>query len=265
MHNGAIMPSEVTRQVDTGLPYPVVHLAGVLDAGSAPAVRSALLEVLAAQPEAAVLEVSGLLVAEPAATSVLSDLAADIVEWPATRLVLATDDPSSWGGAGLPTAPDVTTAVTRLGRPSTGDRLALDLLPVVGAARRSREMLTGACDRWGLPDLAASGCIVVTEMVNNAVAHAQTPMTVLLGRRDGSISVAVRDHSVASPRFTGQPVAPTSYGGRGLLLIDSVAGRWGSLALDDGKVVWALLPTGEENTGRRSRLDSAGMADPARG
>jgi hypothetical protein len=36
-------------------------------------------------------------------------------------------------------------------------------------------------------------------------------------------------------------VPATSYGGRGMLLIDSVSARWGHLPLDDGKVVWALM------------------------
>ena len=91
-----------------------------------------------------------------------------------------------------------------------------------------------------MADLAGAACIVITEMVNNVVAHAHTPMVVLLARRDGALSVAVRDESAIVPKFTG-PVAPTSYGGRGLLLIDSVADSWGTLPLDGGKVVWALL------------------------
>jgi hypothetical protein len=97
------------------------------------------------------------------------------------------------------------------------------------------------------------------------VAHAKTPMTVLLARRGDTMTVAVRDRSATVPRFT-VPVAPTSYGGRGLLLIDSVSSRWGNLKLDDGKVVWALL----EHDHRPSpspdgHLPTAGMADPARG
>ena len=53
------------------------------------------------------------------------------------------------------------------------------------------------------------------------------------------------------PEFRGQ-VAPTSYGGRGLLLIDSVAERWGTRRLTDGKVVWAVLPlTGLDGPGER--------------
>jgi anti-sigma regulatory factor (Ser/Thr protein kinase) len=111
---------------------------------------------------------------------------------------------------------------------------------VVGAARRSRELVAQACGRWDLADLAGPACIVVTEMVNNVVAHAHTPMAVLLARHADAMSVAVRDQSAIVPHFAG-PVAPTSYGGRGLLLIDSVADRWGSLKLDGGKVVWAQL------------------------
>ena len=102
-------------------------------------------------------------------------------------------------------------------------------------------------------------------MVNNVVAHARTPMTVLLARPGATMSVAVRDRSRTSPRFGGLP-APTAYGGRGLVLIDSVASRWGTLELADGKVVWALLADDQAPPGPAARrMHSAGMADPARG
>jgi hypothetical protein len=35
-----------------------------------------------------------------------------------------------------------------------------------------------------------------------------------------------------------------------MLLIDSVASRWGSLPLADGKVVWAVLTAGESMAGQ---------------
>jgi len=133
---------------------------------------------------------------------------------------------------------------------------------VLGAARRSRELVTEACARWDLPDLAGPACIVATEMVNNVVAHAHTAMTVMLALRGATMSVAVRDRSARVPRFTGAPVPATSYGGRGLLLIDSVARRWGSLTLDDGKVVWAVLEPDDEAA---RQVRSTGMAGQARG
>ena len=145
-------------------------------------------------------------------------------------------------------------------------RLALALEPVVGAARQARELVTEVCARWDCPELAAPACTVVTELVNNVVAHAHTPMTVMVARYEGQMSVAVRDHSPAELRFTGTPVAPTSYGGRGLLLIDSMASRWGHLDLAGGKVVWALLHDGtDEPEPAGSRDGQAGMRRPARG
>jgi hypothetical protein len=266
MHNGAIMPSEVRHLVDTGQQYPVVQLTGVLDDHTAPTVRTALLDVLARQPEAVVIDVGALDVPDPAAVAVLRDVARDNADWPCAHLALcAIGGRAIWHTTGLPVWPSHAGAFAELGAPDAGLQLSLDLQPVVGAARRSRELVTEACARWELPMLAGPASIVVTEMVNNVVAHAHTPMIVLLALHGDAITVAVRDRSSTTPRFSG-PVAPTSYGGRGLLLIDSVAERWGSLALREGKVVWAVLQDGDdEPRPLRKHLDSASMADPARG
>jgi hypothetical protein len=256
----------VEHLVDDAEHYPVVRLTGLLDMASAPAVRSALLDVLARQPEAVIVDVSDLRVADRSAPAVLSDVARDTADWPAAHLVLTgASDAAPWQATGLTVWPSPADAMAELGAPDSRMRLSLELEPVVGAARRSRELITEACARWDQPELAGLACIVVTEMVNNVVAHAHTPMTVLLAPRGDTMSVAVRDHSTNVPRFTG-PVAPTSYGGRGLLLIDSVAERWGSLELADGKVVWAVLEAEDEAPGQgRHHLDGAGMPGPPRG
>ncbi|GIF24650.1 anti-anti-sigma regulatory factor [Actinoplanes tereljensis] len=246
------MSSEVRPQVDGAGPFPLVRLAGVLDAGSAPSLRSALLEVLAGQPEAVVVDVGDLEVRDRDAVEVLRDLYRDTADWPAARLVLCgPGDPTVWQAAEWPVLADRDKAFAQLGPPSADRRISVGMEPQVGAARRSRELINEACARWGREEVAGSACIVVTEMVNNVVQHAHTSMIVLLAPHDGGgLSVAVRDHSGTVPSYTGAP-APTSYGGRGMLLIDSVASRWGSLALSDGKVVWALL--------------AGSMTDPIRG
>lgn len=243
------MPTEVRHLVESGQSYPVVRLIGVLDAETAGPVRSALLSALAPQPEALVVDVCDLTVSDPAAVSVLSEVARETADWPAAHLVLcARPDDGAWLQLGFPVWPGRAEALAALGPPNSSHQLSLAQEPVVGAARRSRELVTEACARWELPELAGPASIVVTEMVNNVVAHARTAMTVLLAVRDGNLTVAVRDRSATVPRFSG-PVAPTSYGGRGLLLIDSVARRWGTLPLDDGKVVWALLHSEDESMG----------------
>ncbi len=266
MHNGAIMASELAHRVVTGASYPVIRLTGVLDGATAPSVRSAVLDVLAGQPEALVVDVAGLRVEDPAAVGVLRDVARDTTDWPGAHIVLSgADGADSWAGAGLPVWPDGASAAAALGSPDGSRRVSAELDPVIGAARRSRELVTEACARWDCPELAGPACIVLTEMVNNVVAHARTPMTVLLARPGATMSVAVRDRSRTSPRFGGLP-APTAYGGRGLVLIDSVSSRWGTLELADGKVVWAVLADDQAPPGPAARrMRSAGMADPGRG
>ncbi|MET0424693.1 MAG: anti-anti-sigma factor [Actinoplanes sp.] len=263
------MPSEVRHLVDRGQTYPLVRLSGVLDAETAPAVRLQLLDVLAAQPEAVVVDVSDL---RPDAVGALRDLRTETLAWPAAQLLLCgvaetgVDDAAAWQSTGWPVWPDVDGAFASLGRPDPGSRLSVDLEPQVGAARQSRELIAEACARWGRPDLAGPGCIVVTEMVNNVISHAKTSMVVLLAAHGAGLSVAVRDWSPVAPTYSGEPVPVTSYGGRGMLLIDSVAGRWGNLVLADGKVVWAVLGAdGQSLPPARDQRNGTSMTDPARG
>jgi hypothetical protein len=259
------MPSKVEHLVDTEGTYPVVRFAGVLDADTAAAVRLALVGLLASQPEAVVIDVSELDVPHPAAVSVLRDVARETADWPAAHLALCAPSAAPWHDTGLPVWRSPGDAFAELGDPDPPRQLSLELEPVIGAARRSRELVTEACGRWELPGLAGAACIVVTEMVNNVVVHARTPMNVLLAARGDTMAVAVRDRSATVPQSRGL-VSPTSFGGRGLLLIDSVADRWGSLPLDAGKVVWALLQSEAERPAVPERhLNGAGMADPARG
>ena len=255
------MPSEVRHWVDRGRSYPLVRLTGVLDQHTTALVRSALLAELADQPEAVLVDVAGLRVGRPDAIAVLREVLDETRDWPGSHLVLCgVSDVASWRPSGWPVWPDPGGAFAALGAPDLQRRLGLDLDPAVGAARRARELITEACGRWEQPGLAGNACIVATEMVNNVVAHARTPMRVLLALHGETMSVAVRDRSAVVPSFNG-PVAPTSYGGRGLLLIDSVSARWGHLVLDDGKVVWACLEADRDP----SRGRSAGMTDPVRG
>jgi hypothetical protein len=264
MHNGAIMPSEVLHLVDPDQTFPLVRLTGVLDSDTAAGVRSALLDVLAGQPEAVVVDVGDLQVGQTGAIDMLRGLYQDTADWPAARLVLSDPrDTGAWQHTGWPVWPDIAHAYAALGRPDHSSRVSLSMDPVLGAARRTRELITDACARWKRTELADPASIVATEMVNNVVAHAHTPMIVLLAAHDGGLSVAVRDQSASVPAFTGAPVAPTAYGGRGMLLIEAVATRWGNLVLDGGKVVWAVLDPPPAN-GARDR-DRAGMSHPPRG
>lgn len=241
------MPTDVRCLVESDERYALVRLVGVLDLPAAASVRRVLLTCLADQPEAVVVDVSELRVQEPAALSIFSAVAREAAEWSAGQLLLwAPHDPDGmWQKSDVVLSPTQQAALAQLGAPPPISRLGAALDPVVGASRQARELVTEACGRWDLPELAGSACIAVTEMVNNVVAHAGTPMNVWLTLRGGSLQIAVRDYSPEAPKYAGL-VSPTSPGGRGLLLISTVARRWGSTQLDRGKVVWAVLHPADE-------------------
>ncbi|GAB2628662.1 anti-anti-sigma factor [Paractinoplanes abujensis] len=257
------MASELRHRVDRGSDYPLVHLTGVLNSDAAEALRAALLDVLAEQPEALLVDTGELTLPAPATLAVLRRLRDETADWPGAHLALCdARGGAAWPGLGWPIWPSAADAIAELGRPDPSHRFGLELEPALGAARRARELITEACARWDRPELAGPACIVVTELVNNVVVHARTPMVVLVAAHGDGLSVAVRDQSDHVPTFSGSPVPPTAYGGRGMLLIDSVASRWGSLRLDDGKVVWALLARAD---GDENDAPAASMQAPARG
>lgn len=243
VQNGAIMPTAVRCVVETNEPVPLIRLVGVLDLPDTQSVRTALLTYLADRDGDMVVDVSRLRVREPAALSLFAEVAEEAADWAPGHLLLCCSAGGSngvWKASSLAVAPSVDDALARLEGMEIRRTLTADLEPVVGAAREARQLVTDACGRWDLPELVGPACIAVTELVNNVVVHAKTPMRVRLSGRDGALHAAVRDYSRQEPTFRGL-VPPNSTGGRGLLLIDMVARRWGSSGLDDGKVVWVAL------------------------
>lgn len=235
------MPTAVRCVVEAEEPVSLVRLVGMLDPAAAESVCATLLTHLADRADAMVVDLSELTIEEPAALAILSAGIDDAADWAPGQLALC----GSPGGsvATLASAKVADSRDAALGRvdgfpaPSV---LGVDLDPVVNAAREARQLVTEGCARWNFPELVGPACIAITEMVNNVVAHARTPMTVRLAGGEGSLHASVRDRSRAQPTFRG-PVSPVAMGGRGLLLIDTVARRWGATALDDGKIVWAVF------------------------
>ncbi|WCN80660.1 ATP-binding protein [Micromonospora sp. LH3U1] len=243
-HNGAIMSSCLVEIDESSA---VVRLTGVLDAAGAEAVRGALLARLCDRPGPVVADVTGLRVADAAGRGVFAEVRLEVADWPAADLLLCDPvvDGPDHADAGVPTWPTVDGALAAIAAAPLAAVLTADLAPTVGAARQARDLVSTGCRRWDMPTLTDPACIAITEMVNNVVAHARTPMTVRLAPQDSTLHLAVRDHSPLRPTFAGL-APPTRAGGRGLLLINSMARRWGSSVVPDGKVVWCVLHPDDE-------------------
>lgn len=87
--------------------------------------------------------------------------------------------------------------------------------------------------------------LLTGELLANAVVHGPEAgdIRIRMWRSGRVVSVAVSDESVARPVV--RVPAPTSSGGRGMMLIDALASAWG---VDDGgpagKTVWFSLDVG---------------------
>jgi anti-sigma regulatory factor (Ser/Thr protein kinase) len=100
-----------------------------------------------------------------------------------------------------------------------------------GAARRFVARVAGLTD----DDAAERLAFLVSEVATNAILHARTLFSVRV-IVDATVCVEVSDGSPAMP--VQKDYGPTATTGRGLLIVDKLADRWGVRATDTGKVVW---------------------------
>ncbi|WP_397428861.1 ATP-binding protein [Pseudofrankia sp. BMG5.37] len=119
--------------------------------------------------------------------------------------------------------------------PATHILAELPYLPsaVPHARQVLRESLRGA----GLDEDATSVAeLLVSELVTNAVKYGQPPVWLLVELRPGLIHASVSDTSTALPER--RAVDDDSEGGRGLLVLDALAGSWGAVTVGSGKYLW---------------------------
>jgi anti-sigma regulatory factor (Ser/Thr protein kinase) len=81
--------------------------------------------------------------------------------------------------------------------------------------------------------------LVVSELVTNAVRHGRAPIRMVLELAGSLLRVTVIDSAPRELDLRLRTPGPESMNGRGLLLVDAVARRWGINADDREKAVWA--------------------------
>ncbi len=115
----------------------------------------------------------------------------------------------------------------------------LDLAVDPIGVRRARRLAAAFARHENVDAVSESLVLVTSELVSNAVRHADSVVTITLTRNGPSIRVEVADDGDGLPQL--RHPAATIAGGRGLLIIDGLASDWGSHRSGTGKVVWAEL------------------------
>lgn len=114
------------------------------------------------------------------------------------------------------------------------------LPPRAASAGRARRFVSDALAAAEADAAVDVATLLVTELVSNAVLHAEGELGVRVSCEDGSVRIEVADGSPENPRPQEQPRDATT--GRGLLLVDALSASWGVRPDGVGKVVWFELP-----------------------
>jgi len=118
-------------------------------------------------------------------------------------------------------------------------------------ARLARRCAVRRMEEWGFPpasDVSCAVALVVGELAANAVQHGRVPgrdfcLRLALEKELGLVRIEVDDAAAAKRPPEGPPSSyPEGESGRGLLLVDVLAVRWGTVPRHPvGKTVWAEM------------------------
>lgn len=122
--------------------------------------------------------------------------------------------------------------------------VVLELSNDLDAPATARRFVTEHAEHLPI-ELIRDAELLVSEIVTNAIRHGQPIITLQLRLDPPGIGIAVHDHGDVDAMPRGDTPVPdvAEPGGRGLLIVRSVATEWGVVASDPppGKTVWFRL------------------------
>lgn len=246
----------VTRlgyHIDRDFPTARARLNGSLDSRGAPLLRAGLLDCLADQPVAVLVDIAELTDLEDAGAHGFVDVGRHNAQWPGACLVLfpvtsAVAHQLRRTGVGRYAhlcGSHAAAAAVAAAQPLQ-PRVRYRLDPTSAAPAFARTVVADACRTWGRPNAVSTAQVVASELVSNAVVPAGQSVDLTVVLRETRIDLAVRDGNPRPPRRWGPrqrgQLGEADRWGRGLLLLDAFAQSWGSLPCGGGKVVWATVP-----------------------
>jgi anti-sigma regulatory factor (Ser/Thr protein kinase) len=128
----------------------------------------------------------------------------------------------------------------------------LELAPEPRSVRTARVWVVDELEALGREDLQDAAALGVSELVTNAILHAEPPITIRVGGTPAHPRVEVHDTSPVPPtvRNMNREDRMLATIGRGLGIVSMYSSTWGAEISTRGKVVWfepAVEPTFAED------------------
>jgi anti-sigma regulatory factor (Ser/Thr protein kinase) len=133
---------------------------------------------------------------------------------------------------------DVTLLLARL--PAAPLAVATTDLPAVPSSVPEARVFVGrVLSSWDTTYRANDAQLLASEILTNAVLHAEGPLHLHMRRNTTELAVEISDRSPHLPHPRLADVEDES--GRGLLLVDALADNWGVRPTEEGKTTWFTL------------------------
>ena len=118
--------------------------------------------------------------------------------------------------------------------------VSMQLTPDVSSLGTGRRFVARTLREWDIPEARIeSVMLVANELVANAIVHAQSAPVLSLEARGADLLVRVEDESPSLP-IARQPEVYDEQG-RGLMLVEALADRWGCDPTTTGKTIWVAF------------------------
>ena len=117
-----------------------------------------------------------------------------------------------------------------------------EVMPEAAAVAGARKFLRRTLDNWDVDEETADTAVLcLSELVTNAVIHSHAGCLVRVRLDQGVLRTTVRDHGTAGAASEVQLEDPLRVHGRGLLVVEALATRWGYELDTEGTTVWFEL------------------------
>ena len=227
------------REVAQGVE--ILSVRGPVSESEATALLTAIADAASLSPRGVLLDLSEATQIAPTALAAIREARDLAPGWPHPSFVVCCSSAELAAALGsfLPVHSKREDGLAHVDDRRSAPRHCIDLADSVRSPARARQAAAEMVSQLHLEPIGDELALVVSELVTNAVRHAEPPVRLEIQADDDRVTVAVADGSPGRPV---PKVAPDdAEGGRGLAMIDLLAADTGVRPSPPGKTVWAAL------------------------